>query len=446
MRCTVFGTGYLGATHAVGMAELGHEVVGVDIDPGKIAKLAGGDVPFYEPGLREMLQRNIDSGRLRFTTDYAEAAEFADVHFLGVGTPQKKGEYGADLRHVYAVIDALVPLLRRPSVIVGKSTVPVGTAAELSARAARLAGDDVTVEVAWNPEFLREGFAVHDTLHPDRIVLGVQTDSVLAEDAVRSLYAPLLSDGVPFLLTDLQTAELVKVSANAFLATKISFINAISEVCEAVDADVTLLADALGYDARIGRRFLNAGLGFGGGCLPKDIRAFMARAGELGANHALTFLREVDSINMRRRTRMVDLATKACGGSLLGANVAVLGAAFKPESDDVRDSPALNVAGLLQLNGATVNVYDPKAMENSRHVFPTLNYSTSAVEACERADAVLVLTEWAEFVDLDPDVLAATVRVKVVVDGRNCLNADRWQRAGWRLYALGRPTGGQATA
>ena len=292
------------------------------------------------------------------------------MHFLGVGTPQKKGEYGADLRHVHAVIDTLVPRLRRSAVIVGKSTVPVGTAAELVERARELAPAGVDVEVAWNPEFLREGFAVHDTLHPDRIVLGVQRDSLRAEAAMRELYAPLLDEDVPFLVTDLQTAELVKVSANAFLATKISFINAISEVCEAVDADVTLLADALGYDPRIGRRFLNAGLGFGGGCLPKDIRAFMARAGELGANHALTFLREVDSINMRRRTRMVELATKACGGSLLGANIAVLGAAFKPESDDVRDSPALNVAGLLQLNGATVNVYDPKAMENSRRVFP----------------------------------------------------------------------------
>src|SRR6476620_10728800 len=282
--------------------------------------------------------------------DYAAAAEFADVHFLGVGTPQKKGEYGADLRHVHAVIETLVPRLRRAAVIVGKSTVPVGTAAELGARARGLAADGIDVEIAWNPEFLREGFAVHDTLHPDRIVLGVQSGSSHAEAAIRDLYAPLLDGNVPFLLTDLQTAELVKVSANAFLATKISFINAISEVCEAADADVTVLADALGYDPRIGRRFLNAGLGFGGGCLPKDIRAFMARAGELGANHALTFLREVDSINMRRRTKMVELATKACG-SLLGANVAVLGAAFKPESDDVRDSPALNVAGMLQLNG-----------------------------------------------------------------------------------------------
>ena len=420
------------------MAELGHEVVGVDIDPGKVAKLSVGEIPFYEPDLAGMLQGHLASGRLRFTTDYDAAAEFAEVHFLGVGTPQKKGEYGADLRHVHAVIDELVPRLIRPAVIVGKSTVPVGTAAELVRRAAALAPEGVDVEIAWNPEFLREGFAVHDTLHPDRIVVGVQPDSTRAEAVLRGLYARLLDGGVPFLLTDLQTAELVKVSANAFLATKISFINAISEVCEAADADVHLLADALGHDPRIGRQFLNAGLGFGGGCLPKDIRAFMARAGELGANQALTFLREVDSINMRRRTRIVELATAACGGSLLGANIAVLGAAFKPDSDDVRDSPALNVAGMLQLNGATVNVYDPKAMENSKRLFPTLDYATSVAEACERADLVMVLTEWREFIDLDPRELAGTVRTKVVVDGRNCLEFHRWEEAGWTVHTLGR--------
>jgi len=438
VRCTVFGTGYLGATHAVGMAELGHDVVGVDIDPGKVTKLSAGEIPFYEPGLAETLRENLSTGRLRFTTDYDLAAEFADIHFLGVGTPQKKGEYGADLRHVHAVIDGLVPRLTRASVIVGKSTVPVGTAAELARRARGLAQVGVDVEIAWNPEFLREGFAVHDTLHPNRIVVGVQADSTRAEAALRGLYARLLDDGVPFLLTDLQTAELVKVSANAFLATKISFINAISEVCEAADADVQLLADALGHDPRIGRQFLNAGLGFGGGCLPKDIRAFMARAGELGASQALTFLREVDSINMRRRTRMVELATTACGGSLLGANIAVLGAAFKPDSDDVRDSPALNVAGMLQLNGAIVNVYDPKAMDNSQRLFPTLNYATSVLDACERADAVMVLTEWREFVALDPRELATTVRAKVVVDGRNCLEVQRWTHAGWTVHSLGR--------
>ena len=439
MRCTVFGTGYLGATHAACMAELGHDVLGVDIDPGKVAKLSSGEVPFYEPGLGEVLRRNIDAGRLHFTTSYREAAEFADLHFLGVGTPQKKGEYGADLRHVHSVIDTLAPMLDRPAVIVGKSTVPVGTAADLGARARALAPAGDAVEVAWNPEFLREGFAVEDTLHPDRMVLGVdRLRPGRAEAELRELYARLLGEDIPFLVTDLATAELVKVSANAFLATKISFINAISEVCEATGADVTQLADALGYDARIGRRFLNAGLGFGGGCLPKDIRAFMARAGELGANQALHFLREVDSINMRRRTRMVELAAQACGGSLLGANVAVLGAAFKPESDDVRDSPALNVAGMMQLHGAVVSVYDPKALDNSRRLFPTLNYATSAVEACDNADAVLLLTEWAEFAALKPEDLNGVVRARVMVDGRNCLDAADWRTAGWVYRGLGR--------
>ncbi|MEV6556546.1 UDP-glucose/GDP-mannose dehydrogenase family protein [Nocardia sp. NPDC051756] len=440
MRCTVFGTGYLGATHAACMAELGHDVIGVDVDPGKVAKLSDGVVPFYEPGLEDVLRRNLDTGRLRFTTSYAEAAAHADVHFLGVGTPQKKGEYAADLKYVHAVVDTLAPMLERPSVIIGKSTVPVGTAAALGVRARQLTSTDV--EVAWNPEFLREGFAVKDTLRPDRLVLGVDREraaAVWVEDMVREIYADLIADEVPFLLTDLATAELVKVSANAFLATKISFINAVSEVCEATGADVTMLADALGYDARIGRRFLNAGLGFGGGCLPKDIRAFMARSGELGADHAVAFLREVDNINMRRRTKVVDMAARACGGSLLGANVAVLGAAFKPESDDVRDSPALNVAGMIQLHGAVVTVYDPKALENSRRVFPTLNYATSVAEACERADVVLVLTEWDEFTALRPEDLNRVVRTKSIIDGRNCLNRANWRAAGWVYAGLGTP-------
>ncbi len=440
MRCTVFGTGYLGATHAACMAELGHDVIGVDVDPGKVAKLSDGVVPFYEPGLEDVLRRNLDAGRLRFTTSYAEAAAHADVHFLGVGTPQKKGEYAADLKYVHAVVDTLAPLLERPSVIIGKSTVPVGTAAALGTRARALSSTEV--EVAWNPEFLREGWAVKDTLRPDRLVLGVDRERAAAgwvEDLVREIYADLIAAEVPFLLTDLATAELVKVSANAFLATKISFINAVSEVCEATGADVTMLADALGYDARIGRRFLNAGLGFGGGCLPKDIRAFMARSGELGADHAVAFLREVDNINMRRRAKVVDMAARACGGSLLGANVAVLGAAFKPESDDVRDSPALNVAGMIQLHGAVVTVYDPKALENSRRVFPTLNYATSVAEACERADVVLVLTEWDEFTALRPRDLDRVVRARSIIDGRNCLNRATWRAAGWVYAGLGTP-------
>ena len=441
MNVTVFGCGYLGATHAACLAELGHDVLGVDVDAAKIAGLQSGDLPFYEPGLSDVLRRNLAAGRLKFTTDYDRAATFADVHFLGVGTPQKKGEYAADLRHVYAVIDELAPRLHGEHLIIGKSTVPVGTSEDLKHRARHATGNGPEITIAWNPEFLREGHAVEDTLRPDRIVLGVDADDVggAVGARVRELYGAILAAGTPLLVTDLATAELVKVSANAFLATKISFINAISKVCEASGADVTLLADAIGFDDRIGRRFLDAGLGFGGGCLPKDIRAFMARAGELGADQAMTFLREVDSINMRRRTAMVELTAEVCGNTLLGKNIAVLGAAFKPESDDVRDSPALNVAGQLQLKGAAVSVFDPKAMGNSRKVFPTLTYSGSALDACLQADAVLVLTEWTEFVHMDPEALQPLVRNMNVIDGRRCLDAGAWRRAGWSYSSLGGP-------
>ncbi|OZG29155.1 nucleotide sugar dehydrogenase [Williamsia sp. 1138] len=441
MRMTVLGTGYLGATHAACMAELGHDVLGVDVDPSKLAKLEAGEVPFYEPGLQEVLKRNIDEGRLRFTDSYEEAADFADVHFLAVGTPQKRGEYGADLKYVDAVIDTLSRLITRPAVIFGKSTVPVGTAERLGRRARELAPSGVQIEVAWNPEFLREGHAVEDTLRPDRLVVGVdETAPSRAEGIAREIYEKTISSGTPFVLTNLATAELVKAAANAFLATKISFINAIAEVCEAADGDITQLADAIGHDDRIGRKFLNAGIGFGGGCLPKDIRAFMARAGELGADQALTFLREVDNINMRRRTQMVELTRRECGG-FLGARVAILGAAFKPESDDVRDSPALNIAGQIHLQGADVRVYDPKAMENSRRLFPTLTYSESIEEACEGADVLLVLTEWKEFISLTPQDIGKRVRSKRVIDGRNCLDGAQWRAGGWTYRGLGRALG-----
>jgi UDPglucose 6-dehydrogenase len=429
MRIAVYGMGYLGVTHAACMAELGHEVLGVEIDPGKLIKLAEGEVPFYEPGLADLVRRHLTTGRLAFTDSYADAAVWAPVHFITVGTPQKKGEFGADISHVIAVVEELAPLLASDAFIIGKSTVPVGTASHLAELARGLA-PDIELELCWNPEFLREGHAVNDTLRPDRVVVGVPPGG-LAEKITREIYASLIDDEIPFIVTDLSTAELVKVSANAFLATKISFINAIAEVCEMVGADVSAVADAIGHDPRIGRRFLNAGLGFGGGCLPKDIRAFMARAGELGADRALTFLREVDAINMRRRTRMVELTRDACR-SLLGARIAILGAAFKPESDDVRDSPALNVAGQIQLQGAAVTVYDPQAIENSRRLFPTLDYATSALSACRRADAILVLTEWDEFIALQPREVEAVTRGRTIIDGRQCLDRELWESAGWR--------------
>lgn len=446
MRMTVFGTGYLGATHAACMAELGHEVLGVDVDEAKIKRLRAGDVPFYEPGLPEILSNHVDSGRLRFTTDYAEAAEFADLHFIGVGTPQRAADFAADTSHVEDVVARLSPLLARDAVLVGKSTVPVGTARRLQGIADWHVSGGVRVEVVWNPEFLREGFAVQDTLWPGRIVVGYAEGGDLARALVDEAYSPIMAaDPCPVIVTDLATSELVKVSANAFLATKISFINAVSEVCEAAGADVTVLADAIGMDPRIGRKFLGAGLGFGGGCLPKDIRAFMARAGELGADQALTFLREVDSINMRRREKMVELASEVCGGTLIGRTVAVLGAAFKPNSDDVRDSPALNVAGMLFLKGARAVVYDPQALDNARRLFPTLGYADSALVACEGADVVLVATEWDEFVELEPEAVSAVARGRTLLDGRNCMPADRWREAGWSYHSLGRGVALQPT-
>lgn len=441
MRISVIGCGYLGAVHAACMAKLGHEVVGIDVDPRKVASLEAGEAPFFEPGLPELLQETKATGRLTFTTDMSAAAG-AQVHFLCVGTPQVHGEFRADLSYVEAAFEALKPYLSGGDVVAGKSTVPVGTAENL---AERLVGTDATL--VWNPEFLREGFAVKDTLHPDRLVYGLPTDDEgvttaegrAARAVLDEVYATPLADRTPLVVTDYATAQLVKVAANSFLATKISFINAMAELCEATGADVTRLADAIGYDARIGRRFLNAGLGFGGGCLPKDIRAFMARAGELGVSDALTFLREVDSINMRRRVRMVDLAREVCHGSIVGRRVAVLGASFKPDSDDVRDSPALSVAAQMQLQGAHVTLTDPQAVVNAQAKWPEMKFASSALEAAADADVVLLATEWQEYRDLDPHELGEVVAHKRILDGRNVLDPARWRGAGWTYRALGRP-------
>ncbi|MGW5651033.1 UDP-glucose dehydrogenase family protein [Streptomyces humi] len=435
-RLTVIGTGYLGATHAVCMAELGFEVLGVDVDPAKIDLLRAGEVPFFEPGLAELLVKALDSGRLHFSTSLAEAADFGDVHFVCVGTPQQSGSYAADLRFVEGAVTELARHLRRRALVVGKSTVPVGTAARLAelVRTTAPAGD--AVELAWNPEFLREGFAVQDTMHPDRLVFG--TESAWAEERLRAVFAPVIEQGTPVVVADLPTAELVKVAANSFLATKISYINAMAEVCEATGADVQRLAEALAYDDRIGGRFLKPGLGFGGGCLPKDIRAFIHRAEELDVAQAVAFLREVDGINQRRRARTVDLVRELVGGDLAGAKVAALGAAFKPDSDDIRDAPALDVAAALHRAGARVTVYDPVAMDNARRVHPELTYGTDALQAAADADVVVLLTEWTQFREIDPEVMGSVVNRRRVVDGRHALDPVRWRAAGWEYRALGR--------
>jgi UDPglucose 6-dehydrogenase len=417
------------------MADIGHDVLGVDVDPSKIEVLTAGRPPFYEPGLSDVLARNVANGKLRFTTSLSEAAEFGDVHFVCVGTPQERGSYAADLRHVHAVIDGLAPHLNRDTLVVGKSTVPVGTAARLQARLAELAPAGAGAELAWNPEFLREGNAVADTLAPDRIVVGVTSGR--AEQVLRQLYARPLAGGAAFIVTSLETAELAKAAANAFLATKISFINAMAEICEAAGGDVRDLAQILGADPRIGPAFLRAGLGYGGGCLPKDIRAFVARAEELGAGASLAFLREVDAINLRRRARTADLTLELSGGNLTGVPVCVLGAAFKPGSDDVRDSPALDVAQILTGMGARVTVYDPAALDNARRARPEVSYAPTLADAAQGAHVVLLLTEWPEFTALTPASLGGIVARRNIIDARNALDPVLWREAGWEYRALG---------
>ncbi|QDZ15703.1 UDP-glucose dehydrogenase family protein [Humibacter ginsenosidimutans] len=432
MRISVTGCGYLGAVHASAMAQLGHDVVGIDVDAAKIDRLAAGEPPFFEPGLPDLLTESTASGRLRFTTDAAAAAN-ATVHFVAVGTPQTADGNAADLRYVDAAIDGLLPHIGPGHTVVGKSTVPVGTAARLAERVKATGA-----RLAWNPEFLREGFAVDDTVEPDRLVYGVEAGDDSSVAVLDEVYEHALGLGTPRIVTDFATAELVKVSANAFLATKISFINAMAEIAEATGADVTQLADAIGHDARIGRRFLNAGVGFGGGCLPKDIRAFTARADELGRGDAVAFLKEVDAINLRRRKRVVDLATAELGGSVVGRKVAVLGVTFKPNSDDVRDSPALDVAVSLKGLGANVVATDPKGIENARSRHPQLDYVDDVNEALRGADLVILVTEWAEYRQLDPAAARTLVAMPTIIDGRNTLDRDAWVGAGWRYRGMGR--------
>lgn len=436
MRLSVIGCGYLGAVHAAAMASIGHEVVGIDVDERKVASLSRGEAPFFEPGLQEILTEGIASGRLRFTTDMAQAQP-AKVHFVGVGTPQQKDGYAADLTYVNAAIDGLLPYLSPGDIVAGKSTVPVGTAADLAPRV-----EETGATLVWNPEFLREGFAVKDTIDPDRLVVGVPAGDAgeAAADLLREVYHPSVAKNTPFIVTDLATAELVKVAANAFLATKISFINAMAEIAEVTGADVTQLADAIGHDVRIGRRFLGAGIGFGGGCLPKDIRAFSARAEELGRGESVAFLREVDAINLRRRERAVQLVLEAFGGSVFKKNVTVLGAAFKPYSDDIRDSPALDVAVRLHGLGAWVTITDPAALENAQRLHPQLNYVADRDEALRAADAIILVTEWDEYRrELTPEHASTLTDGRVVIDGRNGWDAAAWRAAGWTYYGMGRP-------
>ena len=432
LKLSVIGTGYLGATHAACMASLGFEVIGFDTEASKIDLLSKGKVPFYEPELEELLSEQIKSGRLTFTTNVADLAD-ADVHFICVGTPQIKNGNAADLTYVNSALESIAKYVKPGGLVVGKSTVPVGTATKLRNRLLEL---NPKADLAWNPEFLREGFAVEDTLRPNRLVVGVVNDS--AEQILKEVYATNLKEKTPWVRADLPTAELVKVAANSFLATKISFISAMAEICEAAGGDVTVLAKAIGYDPRIGSRFLQAGIGFGGGCLPKDIRAFMARAEELGASQAVEFLKEIDAINLRARQRIIELVRKDLSDDLQGKKVAILGAAFKPDSDDVRDSPALDIAAQIQAAGATVTVHDPKAIANAQKRFPALNFADDVNTTLKDAEIVLHLTEWKIYREIDPVKVKSIVKTPIIIDGRNALDRELWQSAGWKFRALGR--------
>lgn len=432
VKISVIGTNYLGATHAAGLAEFGHRVVGVDIDSERVERLNAGESPIYEANLEPMLQRHIGSGRLRFTTDYAEIADWADVHFICVGTPESESG-AADLSQLWAVRDRLAPQLTKPTLIVGKSTSPVGTAAQLRDDFRDRSPAAGQIDLIWNPEFLRESFAVEDTLRPDRIVLGIEDERSLS--VMQQVYAIPITEDTPVMVCNFATAELIKSAANAFLATKISFINAMARMCQAAGGDVTQLADALGHDSRIGREFLNAGLGFGGGCIPKDIRALACRSDELGVDVLSDLIGSIEKINDGQRADVADLTVDQLGGTVAGKRVAVLGAAFKPGTDDTRNSPALTVADHLHGMGAEVAVFDPQARLRSRENFTQVD---SVLEAVRGADICLHLTEWPQFRSLDPGPLAAAARNQVIIDARLKLDPEPWRAAGWKVVQLGR--------
>ncbi|NBQ92907.1 MAG: UDP-glucose/GDP-mannose dehydrogenase family protein [Micrococcales bacterium] len=433
MKITVIGLGYLGATHAVAMSKTGHQVIGLEKNPAKLESLKQGKAGFFEPGLDEALAVEIASGRLTFQADHDENSAAADLHFICVGTPQTKESLAADTSYLFSAIEDLAPHLKPESVVVGKSTVPVGTAAALHSRLAELTGFEP--HLAWNPEFLREGTALEDSLRPDRLVVGVKDDR--SEAALREVFAPMIASGIPFLVVDIPTAELVKAAANAFLATKISFINAMAEIAEVAGADASQLAEAIGYDERIGNKFLRNGVGFGGGCLPKDIRALMARAEELGVGQSVAYLKEIDNINLRRRERVVAML-EAELGNLSKKRILVLGAAFKPDSDDVRDSPALGIAMLAYAKGAEVVIHDPVALPGVSLKHPELIAEQDLVKAFSDVEAVVLATEWREYRQLDPATVVGKVANALIIDGRNVLDINSWQHAGFKVLALGK--------
>ncbi|MFF2022925.1 UDP-glucose dehydrogenase family protein [Streptomyces sp. NPDC058171] len=438
MLVSVIGCGHLGIPHAAAMAHLGHQVIGVDVDQAKVDRLNAGECPIYEDGLPELLARHTASGRLRFTTDIREAAAVAELHFIGVGTPIDADGRSYDNGQVFGAIRQLAPHLHQPCTIVGKSTVSVGTTVQVTALAQRLAPAGSAVEVVWNPEFLREGHAVEDTLRPDRLIAGVT--SAEGEKAIRAVYAGILDTGVPIFITDPQTAELAKGAANSFLGLKISYINAVAEMCEAAGGDISKIVEILGVDPRIGAGGMRPGIGYGGGCLPKDVRAFTASARQLGAERAADLLLAAEQINETRIDVAMDLITSALGDRpVRGARVTVWGAAFKPGTNDVRESPALALAHALQQAGGTVTVHDPQAVATAMVRNPELEYAEDLPASLDGADLIVLATEWPEYRQANPRVLVDRPANPLLVDCRTTLDPEPWCAAGWTVHQLGRP-------
>jgi UDPglucose 6-dehydrogenase len=429
----MIGTGYVGLVSAACFAEFGVDVIAVDKDESKIDGLRAGRIPIYEPGLDDLVLRNTAAGRLRFTTDLPSAVRAADAVFIAVGTPSRRGDGHADLTYLFAAAEEIARGLDRNGVVVTKSTVPVGTGRRLQQHFAQLR-PDLTIEVASNPEFLREGSAIEDFMRPDRVVVGVETAH--ARGVLERLYRPLNLHKTPILVTAIETAELIKYATNSFLATKVTFINEIADLCEKVGADVQVVAQGLGLDGRIGSKFLHPGPGFGGSCFPKDTTALLRIAEE--ANVPMRIVESVVAVNEGRKRNMVRKIVQACGGSVRGMTIAVLGVTFKPNTDDVRDSPALVIVPALQAEGATVRAFDPEGMASAARELPGVTWCADAYDALERADAMVVLTEWNVFRGLDLERARSLLRRPVVVDLRNIYAPTELEALGFDYTSIGR--------
>jgi UDPglucose 6-dehydrogenase len=434
MKLTMIGTGYVGLVSGACFSEFGHQVVCVDVNPDVVERLQRGEIPIYEPGLADVVARNVRAGRLSFTTDLAQGVADADAVFIAVGTPTRRGDGHADLSYVYAAARQVAQAVTKPCVLINKSTVPVGTAREVDAIVREVAPDKA-IEVASNPEFLREGAAIEDFMHPDRVVCGV--DGELARATLTAIYRPLSLRQVPIFFTGRETAELIKYAANAFLAVKISYINEIADLCEAVGADVHDVASGIGMDKRIGSKFLHPGPGYGGSCFPKDTLAVLRTAEEAGVP-----LRIIDSavrVNDERKRAMARRVAAACGGSVKGKTIAVLGLTFKPNTDDMRDSPSLVIVPTLQASGAHVRAYDPEGMTAAEALLPDVEFCTSAYAALDDADALVILTEWNEFRALDLAEVKRRMRGAAFVDLRNVYRPGEASAAGFAYTSIGRP-------